>query len=491
MHLEEHVTDSIVEPVQDRVVLGEHADVREHQDPAGRTRAGRHQLEVLRDAGRVDERAPGRAAHPVRAAVEEGAVARPVPHRHRRRRPARGLVVDPAGGEPERASRRRRQRLRGTELDGRVPQRAVPQQVLGQHGARDRVGRLRRVLRPRRAAALRHHGPRPPDARPDHLAVHARGGQPGRRLDRPHDLRVLLGPEVHRGAARVATAHGPRRPGLAAGGGVRLHRPAPDELSEAARPRAARRDPSDRRRRDRPALPAAAGGRGSSGRHRRLPWARHRAGHRPRPALGRGLDRRAGHLGGLASAVRRAAPGPRSADAGVPDRHPGARSDDPDRLVRVPGTALPRPQPDHPLRRDVDGAAARAALHPGGRRGAVRSTGDRRRHVDAAGPGAAPVGRGRRRPGEGGPDGDAVDGRGPRHGHVRLPCRRRRPSVAAARDDAAGRGCRAVAGQPRRATTDAAGSSTIWIVVGAAVALLVLGAGLVAASKRRRTTSQP
>ncbi len=44
---------------------------------------------------------------------------------------------------------------------------------------------------------------------------------------------------------------------------------------------------------------------------------------------------------------------------------------------------------------------------------------------------------------------------------------------------------------PVVATTDAAGSSTIWIVVGATVAFLVLGAGLVAAAKRRRTTSQP
>jgi hypothetical protein len=44
---------------------------------------------------------------------------------------------------------------------------------------------------------------------------------------------------------------------------------------------------------------------------------------------------------------------------------------------------------------------------------------------------------------------------------------------------------------PIVATTDAAGSSTIWIVVGVTVALLAVGAGLVGAAKRRRTTSRP
>lgn len=44
---------------------------------------------------------------------------------------------------------------------------------------------------------------------------------------------------------------------------------------------------------------------------------------------------------------------------------------------------------------------------------------------------------------------------------------------------------------PVATTTDAAGSSTIWVVVGVTVALLAIGAGLVAVSRRRRTTFQP
>ena len=55
----------------------------------------------------------------------------------------------------------------------RVSERDLPVRRLAEHRGRDRVGRLRRLLRPRRAAALRHHGPRTAHARADHLAVHA------------------------------------------------------------------------------------------------------------------------------------------------------------------------------------------------------------------------------------------------------------------------------------------------------------------------------
>ena len=72
-----------------------------------------------------------------------------------------------------------------------------------------------------------------------------------------------------------------------------------------------------------------------------------------------------------------------------------------------------------------------------------------------------------------------------------LPCRRRRPSVAAARTTPPAE----VAGLPPANPVAASGVSgsrtTSFVIVGGIVGLLVLGAGLVAAAKRRRTTSQP
>ena len=62
-------------------------------------------------------------------------------------------------------------RVRGTELDDRVPEHADAQRCVGVHRRRDRVGRLRRLLRPRRAAPLRHHGPRTANPGADHLAL--------------------------------------------------------------------------------------------------------------------------------------------------------------------------------------------------------------------------------------------------------------------------------------------------------------------------------
>ena len=61
-----------------------------------------------------------------------------------------GLVADPARGQRERASGRRRERLRRRELDRRARQRGHEVEVLEEHGDRDRLGRLRGLLRPRR-----------------------------------------------------------------------------------------------------------------------------------------------------------------------------------------------------------------------------------------------------------------------------------------------------------------------------------------------------
>ena len=83
---------------------------------------------------------------------------------------AGGVVADPAGGQPERAPGLGHERLRRRELDRGVRERDPAERVLAEHGDRDRVGRLRRLLRSRAAAALRHHGPRSADAGADHLA---------------------------------------------------------------------------------------------------------------------------------------------------------------------------------------------------------------------------------------------------------------------------------------------------------------------------------
>ena len=159
------------------------------------------------------------------------------PVRPAERQAAGRLVADPAGGQSERASRRRRQHLRGRELDGAVPERDLPVRRLAEHRGRHRVGRLRRLLRPRRAAPLRRHGPRPAHAGADHLAVHASGIEPRRRLDRLHDLRVLERAAIHRGAARARPDDRSRRAGVAARRRVRLHAAAAPGRAEAARAR--------------------------------------------------------------------------------------------------------------------------------------------------------------------------------------------------------------------------------------------------------------
>ena len=67
----------------------------------------RDRLEVLRDAGHLDERDAGDQARAVRAYVEQGAGPRHDPDRPAERPPARRLVADPAGeGQSERTSRR-------------------------------------------------------------------------------------------------------------------------------------------------------------------------------------------------------------------------------------------------------------------------------------------------------------------------------------------------------------------------------------------------
>ena len=66
-------------------------------------------------------------------------------------------------------------RVRGRELDRRADQRGHAERVLGVDRDRGGVGRLRRVLRPGRPPALRHHGTRAADTGADHLAVHPRG----------------------------------------------------------------------------------------------------------------------------------------------------------------------------------------------------------------------------------------------------------------------------------------------------------------------------
>ena len=70
---------------------------------------------------------------------------------------------------------RRRLGVRRRELDRDADQRDHAERRLGLDRDRRRLGRLRRVLRPGRPPALRHHGSRAAHARVDHLAVHAHG----------------------------------------------------------------------------------------------------------------------------------------------------------------------------------------------------------------------------------------------------------------------------------------------------------------------------
>ena len=119
MKLEDHFTDDSGERSSRSPRTGRHPDLLQHQGPARRARAGRRQLEVLRDARHLDERAAGDQARAVRPDVEEGAGPRDDPDRPAERQPARGLVADPARGQPERASGRRREHLHRGELDRR------------------------------------------------------------------------------------------------------------------------------------------------------------------------------------------------------------------------------------------------------------------------------------------------------------------------------------------------------------------------------------
>ena len=100
MALEKNITADPGSAAEDRGVLG--ADAHVHQHPGAARRAGgcRDQLEVLRQRRCLDERVAGRAARAVLRHVGEGAAARHVPDRRQERRPAGGLVADPAEGAP-------------------------------------------------------------------------------------------------------------------------------------------------------------------------------------------------------------------------------------------------------------------------------------------------------------------------------------------------------------------------------------------------------
>ena len=156
--------------------------------------------------------------------VEQRRRIRLVPRRHHEGEPGAGLVgesagalqraPDPAEPDPE--------RLRGRELDRPDDERAPEQPVLEVHRGDRGLGRLRRLLRPRAAPAVRHHGPRRAHPRADHVALHDPRGQPARRRGRSPHLRVLLGARVHRAALRRRPADGARRPGGPAHRRVRL-----------------------------------------------------------------------------------------------------------------------------------------------------------------------------------------------------------------------------------------------------------------------------
>ena len=94
----------------------------------------------------------------------------------RSRNAAGRLVADPARGAAQRAPGLGHERVRGRELDGRVPERDPAKRCLAESTAvvivwDDFGGFYDHVVPP----ALRHHGPRPADAGADHLAVDAPG----------------------------------------------------------------------------------------------------------------------------------------------------------------------------------------------------------------------------------------------------------------------------------------------------------------------------
>jgi hypothetical protein len=105
----------------------------------------------------------------------------------------------PAGGQSERTSWWRREHLHRGELDGPVPERDLRLRRVAEHRGRHRLGRLRGLLRSRCATALRHHGAGAAHAGVDHFAVHRRGIEPRRRLDRPYGVRVLQRLAFHGG----------------------------------------------------------------------------------------------------------------------------------------------------------------------------------------------------------------------------------------------------------------------------------------------------
>ena len=116
----------------------------------------------------------------------------------------------------------RPERVRGGELVGRGDERSPGEPLLAIDGGRHGLGRLRRLLRPRRPAAVRHHGARGTVAGPHHVAVDPAWLQPEGRLDRPSHVRVLIRVAVHRGDLRARSAHETRRAGRPPDRRVRL-----------------------------------------------------------------------------------------------------------------------------------------------------------------------------------------------------------------------------------------------------------------------------